>query len=357
VRELLEHTGGLLRDGLDADYWQFDRPFPDRDELLALVRDGGPKAEPGERFAYSNLGYSLLGLLVEAVTGDSFARAAEQRIVGPLGLQHTAVDYLADRSDDYAVGYTGLHTEATHRRLEHVHTGAMAAATGFTSTATDLVAYFAAHGFGDTRLLSDRTKRLQQRRANDIDPKDDASGAYGWGMGIEDIDGETFVGHGGGYPGHITKTLLDPASGLVVSVLTNAIDGPASALAKGVVQLLRRAQANADGTRTPAAERSRESVDPASVLKLTGRYGGAWGVTDIALLGGRLTTVDPTSWAPLEGGNELEPVAEGRLRIASGSGTGSVGEYVTFDLADDVVRSLRYGGMTLQPRRELPPLY
>ena len=43
------------------------------------------------------------------------------------------------------------------------------------------------------------------------------------------------VGHGGGWPGHITRSLLDPVAGLAVSVLTNAIDGPAVELALGAV--------------------------------------------------------------------------------------------------------------------------
>ena len=346
VRELLEHTGGVLRDSRDADFWQHRRPFPDRGELLALAQQGGLKTEPGERFAYSNIGYGLLGLVVEAVTGTGFGEAARAQVTAPLGLADTAAEYQAERAADYAVGYTGLLTGPRRRPLEHVDTHALAAATGFSSTAADLAAYFGAHAFGDERLLSDRTKRLQQRQANLGDPRRAEAGGYGWGTITEDIDGTTYVGHSGGYPGHITKTLLDPATGLVVCVLTNAIDGPATALARGIVQLLAEAR---DGQEHGC------TVSEAA-LAHTGRYAvGAWGVFDLAALGGRLRTLVLDGWTPLEGGNELTEDGEDRFLIAAGPGYGSVGEPVTFGRPD----GSRFGGMSLVPLPDLdePPGY
>ncbi|CAA9297338.1 MAG: Beta-lactamase class C-like and penicillin binding proteins (PBPs) superfamily [uncultured Friedmanniella sp.] len=336
VRELLEHTAGILRDGRDADYWMATRPFPDTDALLAMAREGGLKTAPGERFAYSNVGYSLLGLVVEAVRGESFADAARHGVTEPLGLADTVADYWRARAGDYAVGHSGLHTGPRRRPLEHVGTGAMAAATGFTSTAADLVTYFGAHVLGDERLLADRTKRLQQRLANAGDPRTDNGSGYGWGMIREKVDDQVFVGHSGGYPGHITKTLVDPASGLTIVVLTNAIDGPATPLARGIAQIL-AAAAEAGEEPTPSAH------------GWTGRYANPWGVLDIASVGGRLRTVASTEWAPVEARDEL--VEDGdRLLIEDGVGYGSVGEPVTRTPGG----GLRYGGMSFQPLPDLP---
>jgi CubicO group peptidase (beta-lactamase class C family) len=339
LRELLEHTGGLLRDSRDADFWLHRRPFPNREEVLALALEGGLKAAPGERFAYSNIGYGLLGLAIENVTGTSFAEAARAGITVPLGLADTAAEYLGERAGDYAAGYTGLHTGPRRRSLGHVVTGALAPATGFTSTATDLVTYFGAHALGDERLLSDRTKRLQQRRANDADPAEASAGGYGLGMVTESIDATTYVGHSGGYPGHITKTLLDPVTGLVISVLTNATDGPATPLARGIAQLLAEA-------RDPHAERRTLSE---ATLSRTGRYADDWGVLDLAALNGRLRTLTLGGWAPLEGADELVEDGPDRLRISAGPGYGSVGEPVTFPEAGATARQMRYGGMSMRP--------
>jgi D-alanyl-D-alanine carboxypeptidase len=349
LRELLEHTGGLLRDSRDADFWQHRRPFPDRVELLGLAVEGGLKTAPGERFAYSNIGYGLLGLVIESITGTTFVEAARARITAPIGLANTAAEYLPERAGDYAAGYTGLHTGPRRRPLGHVLTEALASATGFTSTATDLVTYFGAHALGDERLLSDRTKRLQQRRANDSDPAEASAGGYGWGMVTESIDASTYVGHSGGYPGHITKTLLDPSTGLVISVLTNAIDGPATPLARGIAQLLAEA-------RDPHAERSTLSD---VTLSRTGRYAGHWGLLDLAALNGRLRALTLGGWAPLEGADELVEDGPVGLRIAAGPGFGSVDEPVTFTGSGAMVTEMRYGGMSMRPAPELeePPGY
>lgn len=340
VRELLEHTGGVIRDGRDAGHWTFGRPFPDVDELLAMTTEGGLKTMPGEQFAYSNLGYSLLGLVIEAVTGESFAAAARRSIIEPLGLTDTDPDYPTDRAGDYAAGHSGLTTATARRVLPHIPTAAMAAATGFTSTATDLVTYFGAHAFGDERLLSDRTKRLQQRQANRTDPSKPEGVGYGWGMLTERVDDQTFVGHSGGYPGHITKTLLDPTTGLVVTVLTNAVDGPATPLALGIAQLLAAAASQPDTA----------PLSPATLAR-TGRYADLWHVVDLAALGGRLLALSPVSWTPMDAPDELVEDGTG-LRIAAGDGFGSVGEPVELD--PEQPDRLRYAGMSMQRFDELP---
>ena len=70
VRELLAHAGGVTRDGLDADWWQLFTSFPDRDELLEVMRHESSAVIPeNDRFKYSNIGYGLLGLIIEAAFG------------------------------------------------------------------------------------------------------------------------------------------------------------------------------------------------------------------------------------------------------------------------------------------------
>ena len=76
----------------------------------------------------------------------------------------------------------------------------MSAATGFTSTAADLVRYIAAHRLGDERLLTDASKRLQQRAAWQSVPDKPESARYGLGMALDDIAGRRVIGHSGGLP-------------------------------------------------------------------------------------------------------------------------------------------------------------
>ena len=93
MRELLAHGGGLVRDGWDGDFWQLHRRFPDRAELGAQSAPTAADVLPANsRFKYSNIGFGLLGLVVEAVTGAPYEAHIAERILRPLGLEDTGPD-------------------------------------------------------------------------------------------------------------------------------------------------------------------------------------------------------------------------------------------------------------------------
>ena len=346
VRELLGHASGLTRDSTNGDFWQLDGRFPDRARLLEiLLDDRSAVIGEQERFKYSNIAYGLLGLIIENSTGVSYAEAVRTGIVDRLGLTDLGPELDPDRLPDYAVGYSALSYAQRRVPIEHVDTRALASATGFYSTASDLVQYFAAHFDGDDRLLSDRAKREMQHPWWDTGASTDKQ--YGLGLSVATVGERTMIGHGGGYPGHITNSMADTKAGLAVSVLTNCIDGPAETLARAVVRLIDLAGA---GDRPESG-----TVDH---LRFCGRYAALWGVVDIAVLGGRLYRLHPALADPVDDAAELEIVDESTLRIVGGSGYGSYGELMPFRFADDgTVVSLRgESGGTLVPidRFELP---
>src|SRR5260221_1796914 len=71
VQQLLSHSAGLVRDGADSGQFSDHRPFRSAAELLADLAVAQPLG-PAERFKYSNHGFGLLGLIIEAVTGGSY---------------------------------------------------------------------------------------------------------------------------------------------------------------------------------------------------------------------------------------------------------------------------------------------
>lgn len=327
VRELLAHTSGIVRDGKDGDFWQLGAPFPDAATLEALVANPDTAVlGRNERFKYSNIGYALLGRILERATGRPYAELVAERICAPLGLADTGAEYDEDRAAEYATGYSALSYADVRVPIEHVDTRALAAATGCWSTATDLVRFFAAHLPGDERLLCEESKRQMRHGAWSTDTPDKR---YGLGLSVTTVDDRTLVGHGGGYPGHSTASAFDPDAGLVLSVLTNAIDGAAEGLLHGVVKLVDRA---CDGA-TPA---------PEAAARFTGRFASLWGVLDVALLGGRLFLLNPAAGDPGEPAPELEIVDDRTLRLCAGSGYGAPGELVLYTFtADGSVASLR----------------
>lgn len=68
---VLSHSAGIVRDGRASGQFSGRRGFLDAEELLADLQ-APPAIEPNTRFKYSNHGYGLIGLALEAVTGEPF---------------------------------------------------------------------------------------------------------------------------------------------------------------------------------------------------------------------------------------------------------------------------------------------
>ena len=336
LRELLGHGGGVIRDSEDGDFWQFLRPYPDREQLLAIASRTSAAVQPrNERFKYSNIGYGLLGLVIERVTDGSFSDAVEAEILQPLELADLGPELPPGRTADFAAGHSALSTAADRTALEHVDTRSLAPATGFFATAAELVRFYSALLPGDDRLLSPDSQR--QLRHWEWDVKAGESG-YGLGVQLNRIGEHELYGHSGGYPGHITRTFACPSRRTVVSVLTNAVDGPAESLAVALFRLLDLA---ASATHQPATDGTR----------FVGRFSTLWGVQDVALLDGRLFGLNPTLANPADDAVALEVLDEHTLKMVSGPGGGSVGEPVHYEFGPDgSIRSVRGGsGMSMRP--------
>ncbi|GAA0326584.1 serine hydrolase domain-containing protein [Streptomyces polychromogenes] len=94
VRQLLNYTSGLRSadgpgDSFEDEYaHRFD--LVDPHALIAGAVAKGPEFRPGEKQRYSNIHYTVLGVLIEKLTGTSYGKAVEDRIIKPLGLRHTS---------------------------------------------------------------------------------------------------------------------------------------------------------------------------------------------------------------------------------------------------------------------------
>ena len=338
VRQTLNHASGITRDSADADFWDIQLDFPDRDQLRAMATQG-KIFEPNTSFKYSNIGYGLLGLVVEAVSGATYNDYVREHIVKRLGLQNTGPEVSEAPSDRLVTGYTRSRLGVPRRALPlAIDTHALSPATGFYSTAEDLCRYAAAHCMGDTRLLNDASKREMQQPYWSVEHADEH---YGLGFSVREIGKRHLVGHGGGFPGQSTRTLIDAQDHhLVVVVLsnTNASDGLAGPLAESVVKIIDFAQ-------------SKSSADSAADLRAyTGRFANAWGVLDVVQFGDTLIATSPEADNPVERISELEVVDASSLRIRKTGGYGSQGELVRYERdADGSVNRMVWGGMSSYP--------
>ena len=323
LREALGHQSGTLRDGRDASFWQLRRAFPDRDELIAELRAGERVFGANTHFHYSNLAYSVLGLVIEAATGRTYADVSldlvaplrdwvsEPLVLGPeLGVGEAAP--AASGHGIPAAERTGIGSSVPPV-IAPVDTRAQAAATGFWGNAESVSAWIAAHAPGTGVLLSDASKRLMQRRESSI-TVGGATRHYGLGFIIQDVAGVPVIGHSGGFPGHISLTIGDPATGLTVSALTNRIDGPAGALATGVFGVLQKVLA-------AVTDEAADIVLP----DIAGRYLSIWGDDGFVPLPGLVLRMSAGDADPAARAMVLRQT-DGVLRADAADGFGDAGE-------------------------------
>jgi len=147
VRHLLDHTGGLD----DARMWQVFslRADPDAPLRDGLTHPGGTlrlRHRPGERFSYSNTGYLLLGMLIEAVTGTRYETWLDAELLAPLGMTRSTIAFVTQTGPEadptLAMGHFDPKSTSTAVPI-HVRP-----ASQFTTTAADM-ARFASFLMGD----------------------------------------------------------------------------------------------------------------------------------------------------------------------------------------------------------------
>ena len=223
IRMLLSHTSGLANyiSGENVMEGRWNKEFAPMD-LVAEANKLGPVGEPGSSNAhYANTNYVLLGLIVEEVTGNSWAQEVESRIIGPLDLKDTT--FLGEEGilDVMVAGYAK--TEDGYQNLLETpwypHSSTVWSAGEVVSTVSDLMTFVSA--LFDGKLVSKETLAVMaQPLATDED------GVKLWGLGgatLEMLPG-TF-GMGGDIPGYhgFFIGLLD--NKLIVTALVNTEEG------------------------------------------------------------------------------------------------------------------------------------
>jgi CubicO group peptidase (beta-lactamase class C family) len=324
VRQLLSHAAGVIRDGEVGGFWQLERDFPDAAEMRQALAATPPVYPGSHRFKYSNFGYSLLGMLVEAASGEPYNEYVRRHVVDRLGLASTGPELDDFARERLATGYTSDHYGLPRLPVDHLDTHAMSPATGFYSTAEDLCRYGAAHCLGNEELLTDESKREMQHEAWKVEG---VPISYGLGFDVTRVGERRLVGHGGGFPGFITSTKIDPVDRLVLVALTNAWDGPAAELTTGMAAIVNRAL---------AAQPAASEAEAEALGRFTGRFWALRGATDVVRFGGQLLALAPELPAPVEQATELT-VADGGgdvLEIAKEQGFASPGERVRYTFGE-----------------------
>ncbi|MFF2434974.1 serine hydrolase domain-containing protein [Streptomyces sp. NPDC058107] len=284
VLQLLGHSAGLGAES-PAPWWE-RTPGTLRPELADVLGEQTRMHPPGRRHHYSNPGYTLLGALIEAVRGASWAEVLEREILEPLGMSRTSTQPQAPHAGGWAV-----HPWADALLPEPAEDlGLMAPAGQLWSTTTDLLRFASFLAEGDDRVLG--AASVEEMRVPSAPPESgDWEGNYGLGLQVVRVDGRTLLGHTGSLPGFLAALWLSTEDDVAAVVLTNTTSGLfVGEVAADLVGIVADAE-----PRIPEPWRPLTEVD-AELLALTGPW--YWGTRPNIL---QLTADGGLTLQPLRG--------------------------------------------------------
>jgi CubicO group peptidase (beta-lactamase class C family) len=263
VRTLLTHSSGLPREA-NFPYWTGpDFPFPSCESIREELKNQETLYPSSTYFQYSNLGLTLLGDIVEEVSGVSYDEYVKENILDPLGLVNTRTELPEDLyGQDLAIGYSALNREHQRQKVALFQASGITPAAGFSSNAPDL-GKFASWQFRlmdstiNEILKPSTLKYMQNVHWTDPDWKTT------WGLGFsisKGSNGEKIVGHGGSCPGYRSSISLRPESKRAYVVMINASATDPGKYGNGMHEILKKAKA-------AVKDQSSESPKPGVVLQ------------------------------------------------------------------------------------------
>jgi len=235
LRRLLTHKAGLPATNFDRDE---NTRYPTLVDVLkgerpALNKPAVPESVPGSKWQYSNVGYDVIQLLLEDVTGKPFQRIAEEVVFGPLGMNNSTFEYPLDSTKKQFEAMP--HDDQGVARQPMMHRTALAHG-GLTTTPTDLAVLaneiMLSHQGKSRKVISQETAKLLLHKEFDLDPR-----IFGLpiseGLGVMLMgDGKDllFAHPGSNLPGLNCWLIGWPERGTAAVVMTNGAKGEVLAM-------------------------------------------------------------------------------------------------------------------------------
>ncbi|MEU9088925.1 serine hydrolase domain-containing protein [Streptomyces sp. NPDC048428] len=263
IHQLLGHSAGLGAESPEP--WWERTPGSLRPALADVLGDQSRMHPPGRRHHYSNPGYTLLGALIEAARGASWAEVLRNEVLEPLGMHRTSPQAQAPHAGGWAV-----HPWADVMLPEPAEDlGLMAPAGQLWSTTADLLRFAAFLADGDDRVLA--AASVAEMKEPAAPPEAGGwDGHYGLGLQVVRRKGRTLIGHTGSLPGFLAALWFSAEDDVAVVVFANVTSGVViGEVAAELVDIVAESE-----PRIPEPWRPLPEVD-AELLALTGPW--YWG--------------------------------------------------------------------------------
>jgi CubicO group peptidase (beta-lactamase class C family) len=212
LRQLLTHTSGL-KDWRNVTYLSNlptgQRLYTQHDALDMICKQSNLNYKPGERYSYTNAGFDLLGILVERVTGKSFASFVKDSLLIPAGMQHSSFRH---KFEDIIPGMASSYYGAIKNLRHGYTTDETYGAAGLLTTADDLRRW-------NEFINKGKLAQLRQQRYL-LNNGDTISYAIG-GIHVMEFEGIREISHSGLLSGYRALAVYYPQYDLSVTYMSN----------------------------------------------------------------------------------------------------------------------------------------
>jgi len=206
VRSLLSHTSGVPRDTKHAYWGGPDHNFPTEDEFYASISTQATEQPVGKQVSYSNLGYALLGQIIEEVSGDTYKSYLESSLFQPLDMSNSVVEMQPSLyGNKHAIGYSAINRYGTRKRANFYQGKAMQPAMGISTTALDMAKFamwqFRLAGADKSEIMQPSTLKSMYKTQGIGKNEHDRGFGY---VVYKDKKGSDWAIHGGVCPGYVS---------------------------------------------------------------------------------------------------------------------------------------------------------
>ncbi len=278
IRQLLSHSGGLQRETVTL-MWQ-TYVGPDVDELLKTLPESELVSRPGERWHYSNLGYAVIGRIVDRAAGVRCEELIQERLWEPLGLTRTTWRAQPPAAAGYAVDpYQDLLVPEPEMDQRAAGTGGQV-----WSTTSDLLTWAQALMGRRPEVLPVTVVDAMHTLQVMVDTEG-WSQAWGLGLILNRFGGRLLAGHTGAMPGYSSALFTHRSTGSAAVVLANCTRAPG--LADFTMRMLEAVIESAPPA-PPGEPWSPGEPCPVELEGVLGRWWSEYGETVFSWRGGRL---------------------------------------------------------------------
>ena len=237
VHHLLSHSSGIADYAVTRDYYDVVEGFCLGDTVDGMVREAMAKDlefTPGTEYSYSNIGFTLLGEIIEEQTNTPYEVYMQENIFEPMRMRSSRIHVEGHApAKNEAAGHRWDNENQKHVKDDIVSLPVTAPDGGMVTTLSDFVRWIAIYTRGDQSILTEAsidamtTQHITMGRGGEID-------AYGYGVGV----GERLIGHSGYIVGFRSRFDFARESETLVVVFTNNTSNDPGRISAGLLTIV-----------------------------------------------------------------------------------------------------------------------